>query len=767
MSSTDNQIQNLLRTAETHMQQGEREEALEALHRALNLDPGNEQVQTQVSSLEREIAAMKNFKRTRSRRAHESIDTVSSSSTFVDECLGRSQQAFEAGDEVRALQELERAKRHDPDNKAVIRRIKVVRRSIKANNLYDLAVTRLRSGELSDALEQARKIFSFWPSSPVLEKLLDEIESHEKPVIEEPEEIDIEEIDELEEIEEAPTPEPAISPSEVVITSIREKIARSSFTEALAEATEGMKKFPDNPTLQKLLDKLEKIAGEPAPVAVPTGKEAKAAPSKKPARKKADKKKPEKKPEKKPGKKPEKKKPEKKPEKKKPVGEPGRKKLPVGLIVIIAVVVVALVVIFVVKPFGGTGEPVQVEPVDQPYSVSYLVSGPMNPEFSLDGESMSPSTDGYFTVSGSGDESRQIEIRASGYETIRIELNAVGGNVHLDTLILDTLGTSSVQITFEPRMPEDEPVPDDGQIVWLVDGEEADELPVTLPTGFHVFQAVLDGYNSLPESILVDYSSDVQIHPLALLSQEESQITLSLASDVTGTANFFIDGTRVGSGVRRITEVVSHGTHSLSITMDEREDWYRTIDLGPDGFSQTVTPTSVFTTGRLLIGPEPWAEVFIDGTSYGQTPMPPIDLDEGVYSIRLANPDYEEQTTSVTIIAGEDVSIRYTAPEIVLTPDTIAVVEEPVLPPFAIQQVAPVTPGLALDHGDVHGYVTLQVIVGVDGQVVNVVVLNDELGLGCGQAAVDAAMQWVWNPATQGGVPVEVPTTIQMRFDID
>ncbi len=762
MSATDNQIQNLLRAAETHMQEGEREKALETLHRALNLDPGNEQVQTQISSLEREIAAMKNFKRTRSRRAHESIDTVSSSSTFADECLGRSQQAFEAGDEVRALQELERAKRHDPDNKAVIRRIKVVRRSIKANNLYDLAVTRLRSGEPSDALEQARKIFTFWPASPVLEKLLDEIESHEKPVIEEPEEIDIEEIDELEEIEEAPTPEPAISPSKVVITSIREKIARSSFAEALAEATEGIKKFPDNPTLKKLLDKLEKIVGEPAPVAVSKGKAAKT-PAKKPT-KKAEKKKPAAKPEKK---KPEKKKPEKKP-KKKPAAEPGKKKLPVGLIAIVAVVVVALVVIFVVKPFGGAGgETVPVEPVDQPYSVSYLVSGPLNPVFLLDGESTSPSTEGYFTVSGTGDESRQIEVQASGYETLRIELNAVGGNVHLDTLILDTLGTSSVQLTFEPRMPEGEPVPDDGQIIWLVDGEEADEFPVTLPTGIHVFQAVLDGYNSIPESVLVDYSGDVQIHPLALLSQEESQISLSLASDVTGTANFYIDGTRVGSGVRRITEVVPHGAHSLSITMDEREDWYRTIDLGPDGFSQTVTPTSIFTTGRLLIGPEPWAEVFIDGVSYGQTPMPPIDLDEGVYSIRLANPDYEEQTSSITITAGEDISIRYTAPEIVLTPDTIAVVEEPVLPPFAIQQVAPVTPGLALDHGDVHGYVTLQVVVGTDGQVVSVIILNDELGLGCGQAAVDAAMQWVWNPATQGDVPVEVPTTIQMRFDID
>ena len=101
------------------------------------------------------------------------------------------------------------------------------------------------------------------------------------------------------------------------------------------------------------------------------------------------------------------------------------------------------------------------------------------------------------------------------------------------------------------------------------------------------------------------------------------------------------------------------------------------------------------------------------------------------------------------------------------TPDTIEVIEEPVIPPFPIQQANPVTPSIAVQHGDLHGYVTLQVIVGTDGLVKDVSILSDELGLGCGQAAVDAARQWVWNPATQGGVPVEVPTTIQMRFDIE
>jgi TonB family protein len=756
MASGDSRIEELLRAAEEHLQDGNRDKALEVLKKALDKDPGNEKVQEQISSIEREIAAMRSFKQTRSRRSHAPEQTIPTGTDFMEDCLERSKNAFEAGDEVRSLQELERAKRHDPENKDVVKQIQVVRRAIKANNLYDLGITRLRSGETASALEQARKIFSFWPSSPVLERLLDDIEGTDRPVIEEPEEIDIEEIEELEDIEEPASPEPAISPSEVVVTSIREKIARSSFTEALFEAREGIRKFPENETLRKLLDKLEKIAGESAASTDP-GKAGK------PAKKDTL---PEKTPEK-----------EKKkataapPAPKKAAKEPAdheKKKLPLGLIIGIASAVVIALVIVVVNPFGGGSDPEPVdEPVDQPYSVSFAISGPADAIVSIDGIPVQRDTSGNFSISGTGDEPRQVEVIAEGYETRRFEHNAVGGTTSLDTLVLDTLGTSTVEVAFETRMPEGDPEPAPGDVTWFINGEEISEMPVFLPTGYHVFQAVLEGYNSLPESVLVDYSDEMLIHSLALLSQQESQISLSLSGDVSGYASFYIDGNLVGSSVRRITEVLPHGSHTLRITMDEREDWFRTIDLGPAGYSNTVTPVSTVTTGRLLIGPEPWAEVFIDGASYGQTPMPPIDLEEGAYTVRLTNPEFEDQTSSITIIAGEDTSIRYIAEAVEQTPDTIEVIEEPVIPPFAVQQVSPVAPSIAVEHGDLHGYVTLQVVVGTDGQVKGVTILSDELGLGCGQAAVDAARQWVWNPATQGGVPVEVPTTIQMRFDLD
>ncbi|MEA3266960.1 MAG: energy transducer TonB, partial [Candidatus Fermentibacteria bacterium] len=61
----------------------------------------------------------------------------------------------------------------------------------------------------------------------------------------------------------------------------------------------------------------------------------------------------------------------------------------------------------------------------------------------------------------------------------------------------------------------------------------------------------------------------------------------------------------------------------------------------------------------------------------------------------------------------------------------------------------------------------LDVLVGTDGTVQEVSIVNDELGLGCGAAAEAAVMQWVFNPASQGGVPVEITTRVQVRFDVE
>ncbi len=731
MAASENaRIKRLINSAEELVQKGERQKALTELHKALDIDSGNRSVKKRISEIEREVSAMRNFKKTRDSRTHKTGNSVSSGD-FVDECITRSEDAFRQGDEVRALQELERARHHDPDNKLVRRKIVMVRRQIKTDNLYDLALTKLADDDVVTAVKNARIIFNTWSSAPILSALLDKIEEF-KPQdaeldvedVEDIEDDEFEEFEEVEEVEESAAPvqeKERTSPADAAIISIRGKISRSDFSSALTEATKARKKYPKNKTIKELVERLEKLSGKKKPAVVPVAKT------------------------------------------EEPKDKPAGKK-PMGLIVAAVVAVILIVVFVVVKPFGGEdGEAVTVpveEEVFQPYSVAYTVDSVETYSVTIDGQAASILLDGSFVVEGSSEAARIIEVRSSGFETYREEVVFQSGEESTISISLDPIGTSTVQVVLQADGADSE------QVVWLVDGVEADDS-IDLLTGMHVFQAVQEGFNSNPESIFVDYSTGELQISLALLSQEESQVTLALAGDVPGTGAFFIDGARVGSGVRRVSEVFPFGTHSLRVEVENYESWSRTITLDSEGFSATVSPVAIATTGRLMIAPEPWANVSIDGVGVGQTPMAPIDLEEGAHTVVLTNPDYEDQTSSVTITAGEDSSIRYTAAA--AEPDQPEVIEEeqPIIPPFPISQVGPQVPGLASEMGDVHGYVLLDVLVGTDGTVQGVSIVNDELGLGCGAAAEAAVRQWVFNPASQGGVPVEITTRVQVRFDVE
>ncbi|RKZ01706.1 hypothetical protein DRQ21_10150, partial [Candidatus Fermentibacteria bacterium] len=589
MAASENaRIQRLINSAEDFVQKGERQKALTELHKVLDIDSGNKAVKKRISEIEREVAAMRNFRKTRDSRTHKTGKSVSSGD-FVEECIARSEEAFRQGDEVRALQELERARRHDPDNKLVKRKIVTVRRQIKTDNLYDLALARLHESDPAAAVKNARAIFAAWPGAPVLSDLLDKLEAYTpaevlpEEDIEDLEDADLEDFTEDEEVPVEHVPDkPETSPEDAAIISIRGKISRNNLVGALEEARAAGEAYPENVTLKELLDKLEKLSGKKT-----TGKAA-VAPVVKTGR------------------------PEKEPKKK-----------PVALIAAILIAVILVVVFVVVKPFGKAPEEedtTQQAAVFQPYTVTYSVSGVDDFSVTVDGEAVSVLPDGSFIVDGSSEGARTIEIRSSGYETYTEDVVFESGEETAVSITLDSLGTNTVDVVMQASG-----IDDGTGVTWLVDGAEV-ENTVSLLTGMHVFQAMLEGYNSVPESILVDYSREPLQISLALLSQEESQVILALAGDIPGSAVFTIDGDRVGSGVRRISEVLPFGTHTLRVDVDNYETWSRSITLDAGGYSATVSPVEIVTTGRLLIAPEPWADVSVDGVSVGQTPMAPIEL---------------------------------------------------------------------------------------------------------------------------------------------
>ncbi len=70
--------------------------------------------------------------------------------------------------------------------------------------------------------------------------------------------------------------------------------------------------------------------------------------------------------------------------------------------------------------------------------------------------------------------------------------------------------------------------------------------------------------------------------------------------------------------------------------------------------------------GRIDFQVRPYATVFLDGKLLGQTPFPPVQVDEGKHSVRLVNADLKKEVTVDYVVkSGEDNIFRYslTRPE--------------------------------------------------------------------------------------------------------
>ena len=65
------------------------------------------------------------------------------------------------------------------------------------------------------------------------------------------------------------------------------------------------------------------------------------------------------------------------------------------------------------------------------------------------------------------------------------------------------------------------------------------------------------------------------------------------------------------------------------------------------------------TTGTLLMAVDPWANVYLEDTLVGPTPLDTLTLDAGTYHIVLQNPDFpEEYSVDVTVRPGEEESVN-------------------------------------------------------------------------------------------------------------
>ena len=82
-----------------------------------------------------------------------------------------------------------------------------------------------------------------------------------------------------------------------------------------------------------------------------------------------------------------------------------------------------------------------------------------------------------------------------------------------------------------------------------------------------------------------------------------------------------------------------------------------------------------------------------------------------------------------------------------------------------VEKVMPVYPQSAKSAG-IQGSVNLNAVIGIDGRLMSLRVMNPEIDPELARAAIEAVSKWRYRPILVNGKPVEVETTVMVNFSL-
>jgi hypothetical protein len=195
----------------------------------------------------------------------------------------------------------------------------------------------------------------------------------------------------------------------------------------------------------------------------------------------------------------------------------------------------------------------------------------------------------------------------------------------------------------------------DGAVVFI-DGELLGEAPVIeiIAAGKHTIEVQRDAYASHTETITL--KADATVTVVATLQRVKPGLTVT--TDVT-SARILLDGVEIGVGSALI-EPLEPGTHTLVVEGGDFGRYEGKIELRP----ARMTPVEVKLRGsigtlRVTTTPE-GVTVTIDGRTYGQTPALIDPIQPGGHGVRLSKAGMSDVLQSVSVTAGQTVSIEAT-----------------------------------------------------------------------------------------------------------
>jgi len=129
----------------------------------------------------------------------------------------------------------------------------------------------------------------------------------------------------------------------------------------------------------------------------------------------------------------------------------------------------------------------------------------------------------------------------------------------------------------------------------------------------------------------------------------------SLSVSTEPPADIFLGKQRLGRGAIR-GHRVPPGRHTLRVVAGACCEKQLQLHLRP---GERAERRVVFQRGSLVVVVFPWANVYVDGQSRGQTPMPPLELLEGTHRVKLVNPELGRETEkTIRIKPGTETPLR-------------------------------------------------------------------------------------------------------------
>jgi hypothetical protein len=180
----------------------------------------------------------------------------------------------------------------------------------------------------------------------------------------------------------------------------------------------------------------------------------------------------------------------------------------------------------------------------------------------------------------------------------------------------------------------------------LLDGKAAGEAPVTLTSvtpGRHII-TVLGEAGTVKRTVKVEAGA-------------VAKVEVSVFSGfVAISAPIMLDVSENGRGLGTTENhiMLAPGRHELRLTNKELEySTTATVDVEPGEVKQVKLDPK----GAANINAQPWAEVWIDGSKIGETPLANLPLTLGSREIVFRNPQFGERKVMATITAGAAANI--------------------------------------------------------------------------------------------------------------